>query len=335
LTNSTFTFYNASYFNTSYQVDLVSSRVYLGDNSSMYSTGGASTTINLSNSSKIVIGNGSQTSKSIFTVSGPTLNLYDQSTVALGNNNNVFYNWSNYNASPNTHANVAAQRSYSSSAAGSTMNCGGSNPHACSNPYLYGPATLSISGTVSGSVLPVVLVGFTAEMNGRNVQLNWNTKQEVNASHFEIERSADGSNWSRVGMVQAVGNSNMQSDYSFTDQAPLAGVNYYRLKMVDLDNRNGYTEIKVVRSGLVNKISYFPNPARDFVNVGLGDAAGVQVTVRLISQTGQVLQEKRAEAGNGATISLPIQQVPAGLYILSVTGADGSHESSKLMISRS
>jgi hypothetical protein len=333
LTSSTFTFYNASNFNTSYQVDLDASRVYLYDNSSMYSTGSASTTINLNGSSQIVIGNGSQTSKAIFTVSGPTVNMHRGSSIALGNDNNVYFNWAAYNTYNNNGNGVGGLATYSTSS--STLNCGGSYPHACASPFLYGPATLSTAGTVPGNPLPVVLVGFTAEMSGRNVQLNWNTKQEVNASHFEIERSADGNSWSKVGTVQAVGNSSMQSDYSFTDQAPLAGANYYRLKMVDLDNRNGYTEIKVVRSGLVNKISYFPNPARDFVNVGLGDAAGVQVTVRLISQTGQVLQEKRAEAGNGATISLPIQQVPAGLYILSVTGADGSHESSKLMISRS
>jgi len=338
LSGSTFTFNNASSFTTSYQVDLDASRVNLYENSSMKSTGSSTTEINLTKSSEIVIGNGSKTSNSGFTVSGPTVNIYKDSYVVLGNDNNYYYDWAAYNAyNNNGNGNGNANGDLVSySTASSTMNCGGSYPHACSGPYLYGPASLTVSGTVSGNVLPVVLVGFTAEKNNAGaIVLNWDTKMETNASHFEIERSANGSSWTTAGTVQAVGNSSVQSDYSFTDQDPLPAVNYYRLKMVDLDGRYGYTEIKVVRNGLVSKVSFFPNPARDYVNVGLGETSGVQVTVRLISQSGQVLQEKKAAAGAGATVTFPIREYATGLYILSVTGADGTHESSKLMISRS
>ena len=167
------------------------------------------------------------------------------------------------------------------------------------------------------------------------ITLNWNTTQEVNLSHFTIERSQDGNVWNSIANVSAKGNSSTQTDYTFTDANPSSGVNYYRLKMVDLDGRYGYTEIKVLRSSLTNTISFFPNPARDYVNVALGAASGTEVTVRLINQAGQVLQEKKAAAGNGTTISLPLQQYSSGLYILSVSANDGTHESSKLLISRS
>ena len=334
LGNSTFTFNDASSFTTSYQVNLTASRINLYDNSTMLSTGGSSTGINLVNSSKIVIGNGSQTSAATFTVSGPALTLYDQSSVSLGNNNNTYYNWSSYTTTPATTSNSSASKSYSTSS--STMNCGGSSPHACSNPTLYGPATMASGGTVSGSVLPVVLVGYTAELNNdKTITLNWNTAQETNASHFDIERSQDGTIWTVIGSVQAKGNSSTQTDYSYTDGHPASTVNYYRLRMVDLDGRYGYTEIKVLRTSLVSTISFFPNPARDYVNVALGETSGTEVTVRLINQAGQVLQEKKAAAGNGTTISLPLQQYATGMYILSVSASDGTHESSKLLISRS
>lgn len=334
LDNATFTFNNNASFTTSYKVDLTASQINLYDNSSMLATGSSATQISLINSSKIVVGNGSQASTAIITVSGPTLTLYDKSSLTVGNDNNVYYNWASYVTSPNIHANSNASNTYSTSSA--TINCGGSYPNACSNPALYGPVSLSSAGTTPGNALPVILTGFAVELNSNNTTTQtWKTMQEINFSHFNVERSQDGNSWNTIGTVQAKGNSATETDYSFTDQNPSAGVNYYRLKVIDLDGRYEYSEIKVLRNAQVNTISFFPNPARDYVNVALGEASGTQVTVRLINLAGMVLQERKAVAGNGTTISLPLQQCASGMYILSVSTADGKQESSKLLISRS
>jgi hypothetical protein len=271
------------------------------------------------------------TSTASYLVSGPTVDIYDNSSIVIGNNNNDYYSWGTFNTASSTTAGSASH-----STSGSTLNCGRSGQHSCSNPNLYGPAILSSGGTVSGNTLPVVLVGFTAAMNNNGtIILDWNTEIEENASHFEIEHSTDGSTWNTIGTVQAKGNSTTETDYSFVDQDPSAAVNYYRLKMVDLDNRFGFTEVKVIRSTLVSKISFFPNPARDYVNISLAESSASEVTIRLISQSGQILQEKKVASANGTTVTLPVQQYAAGFYILTVAGADGSHQSSKLMISRS
>src|ERR1700744_471105 len=182
LTNSNFTFNNGSSFTTSYEVDLSASNIYLYDNASMMSTGGPATLINLVNSSKIVIGNGSQLSTAIFTASGPTVRVSNNSSIAVGNQNNVYYNWASYNSS-------ATGAAYSTSSL--AMNCGAGYAHSCSNPSLYGPATLSSGGVTSGNTLPVVLVGFSAILNSdHTVTLSWNTQIESNFSHFTVERSA-------------------------------------------------------------------------------------------------------------------------------------------------
>lgn len=334
LTNSTFTFNNSSSFTTSYEVDLSASTIYLYDKASMTSTGGPATPINLVNSSQIVIGNGSQTSTAMFTVSGPTLNIYDKSSITVGNQSNVYYDWANYSYIPNVHANGNAAKSYSTNSL--NLNCGAGYAHSCSNPSLYGPATLNSGGVIPGNTLPVVLVGFSAILNSdHTVTLDWNTQMEVNFSHFTIERSADGENWTAIGTVQAKGNSSVQIDYSFTDEQPLTGTNYYRLMMVNLDNSYGYTEVKVLRTSVISKISFFPNPARDYVNVSLGGGSGTEVTVLLTSATGQLLQQKKAAAVAGTIVTFSVQNVAAGMYILSVIGADGSRESSPLLISRS
>jgi hypothetical protein len=298
----------------------------------MTSTGGSSTTISLISSSRIVIGNGSTTSSSIFTVSGPTLNLYDNSSVTAGNENNVYYNWADYNYQHNYNANSNSAKAYATS--GLNMNCGTGYAHSCSNPSLYGPATLS-SGVAPGSTLPVVLDGFTAVLNSSHtVTLDWNTQEEINFSHFTVQRSADGENWNAIGTVEAKGNSAVEIDYSFTDEQPLSGTNYYRLALVNLDNSNSYTEVKVLRTSAITQISFFPNPARDYVNISLGGVSGSPVTVLLTSAAGQLLEEKKAVTGSGSVVTFPVQNIAAGVYILSVIDADGSRESSPVLISK-
>jgi hypothetical protein len=135
--------------------------------------------------------------------------------------------------------------------------------------------------------------------------------------------------------VMAKGNSSVVTNYSFTDIQPLSGTNLYRLRMIDLDNSYGYTDIKVIRTSVVSSVSFFPNPAREYVNVSLGAGSGMQVVIRLINTAGQLLQEKTAVSGAGVIVSFPVGNYTPGLYILSVVGADGTRESRQLLISRS
>jgi len=332
LTGSTFTFNNTSYFNTSFQLDMISSTVNLYDNSTMYSTGGSNVPINLIGSSKIVIGNGSQTSSAAFTVSGPELILFDQSAVTIANQNNVYNNWANF-----TYRSLApAIPSKSYSTQNNNMACGSGYAHSCANPSVYGPVSLGSAGLVPGNPLPLVLDGFTALLNtDKSITLDWNTQMEINSSSIQIERSADGESWKAIGSVMAKGNSSVVTNYTFTDAQPLSGTNFYRLRMIDIDNSYAYSDVKVIRTSVVSKISFFPNPAREYVNVSLGVGSGTQVVIRLINPAGQLLQEKRAESGAGVVVSFPVGNYAPGLYILSAISADGTRESRQLLISRS
>lgn len=335
LTNSTFTFDNGSSIITTYEVDLNASRINLYDNSSMLSTGGASTSVNLTNNSQIAVGNGSQTSSASLMISGPALNIYDKSTIGLGNDNNTYFNWSSFTYYPSTSSSSHAAKSYSTLS--TTMNCGSGYPHACNMASVYGPASLNASGVIPVNTLPIVLDVFTAILNSdKTVGLSWNTLQETNSSHITIQRSADGENWEDLGTVQARGNSATETEYRFTDEHPLTGNNFYRLQLVDLDNSFNYSEVKVVRTSTIGNISFFPNPARDYVNVSLGSAVNVSetVTVRLISITGQVMQEQQTSASAGAVVSFRVNNYASGVYFLSVIRADGSQESRQLIISR-
>ncbi|HXD76430.1 MAG TPA: T9SS type A sorting domain-containing protein [Puia sp.] len=330
LTNAIFTFYNTSSLTTANSLSLTSSTIYLEDNTTMTSNGNFLTAIRLLDASRIVIGSGSLTSSASFTDNGPLLMVYDNSSVAVANQNNVYYNSSDYLYQQNASASIFTARIYSSS--GLNLNCGGGYAHACSSPSLYGPATVA-SGVTSGAVLPIVLDGLTAELNANHtISLRWNTQMEMNFSHFTIQRSADGANWEDIGTVQAKGNSSVRVDYDYTDEQPLTGTNYYRLALVNLDDTYTYSDVKVLQEARITKVSFYPNPARDFVNVSIGGEKAGQVRVLLTSIGGQLMQEKTAAAGNGQVVSFPIRDLSAGMYVLSVVHADGTLESSPVMI---
>jgi len=196
---------------------------------------------------------------------------------------------------------------------------------------LTGPIVLTAFGD-----LPIVLSAFTAQMDNKAVDLRWTTSLEINSDHFAVQRSTDaGAHWNVLGTVAAHGSSTLTVDYSFTDATPAAGSNEYRLQLVDRDGKYAYSGVKTVRTGLVSSMSIYPNPARDYVNITLGAGeASASVSIRLISQSGQLLLEKKVDNAGGTTVSLPVSGYPQGNYLILVTGTDGAQQVSKLLISK-
>jgi hypothetical protein len=194
---------------------------------------------------------------------------------------------------------------------------------------LTGPVTLSSSGT-----LPIILNNFNAVLNKSDVELSWETAVEVNSDHFALQRlNAAATDWETIATLKAKGNSSTTVQYSFLDETPHAGVNEYRIKSVDRDGKFAISEIKVIHLGALD-VKVFPNPASDYVNVNLSSTAtGVQ-TIRLVTQAGQLLAERKVDNGAGTIVSMPVNSYPQGNYLIIVTGSDGTRQVSKLFISR-
>ena len=318
--NSTFTFSNTSeLFNNGGTLTISASTLNFNDSSYFLANAGP---VNLENSTEVLIGNGATTSKAYIKMNGPSLNAYDNSGIVLGNDNNYYFNWSPY---------TAASTNTSISTYPNTLNCGGTNPNSCQSPMVYGPATINASGLGTFTILPVSLSGFAAELTGREVALSWTTEQETNSNYFSVERSQNGSTWEEIGTVAAKGNSSTVSQYGFTDKTPLSGVNYYRLKMVNIDNSFNYSGVQIVRTTAVKEISFFPNPATTTVNVSLESTENA-TSIELMNISGQVLTAKRISGANGTTISLDVTQYARGIYIVRVINADGSSTTSKLAV---
>lgn len=117
---------------------------------------------------------------------------------------------------------------------------------------------LDITATM-GMVLSPVHTFSVREEPANKVLLQWQTSSETDVARFEVLRSGDGTTFSSIGQVTAVGNSTTTSRYNFTDQTPLPGINYYQVKMVKSNNAESYTDVQSIFLAAWNTTNIYYN----------------------------------------------------------------------------
>jgi hypothetical protein len=168
------------------------------------------------------------------------------------------------------------------------------------------------------SPLPVELVSFDAVLvNERQVAVSWQTASEFNSSYFEVQRSADGENWSVLGTVAAQGNSQSTIDYVLLDNAPLSGVSYYRLKQVDLNGDFHLSDIRSVNnSPKVNQVKIYPNPTdKGLVTIVSNEPIS---SLFVYDAFGKVVFETQLDSDD--TYLLDTQTFESGMYWINLNG---------------
>lgn len=176
------------------------------------------------------------------------------------------------------------------------------------------------------SPLPVELVRFDAQPEGRQVSVTWQTASEFNSSHFEVLQSTDGENWSSVGRVSAQGNSTETTDYQLFDENPASGISYYQLKQVDQNGSFHLSEIRSVNNGSkINRVKIYPNPA-DKGLVTLASDEPIRV-LSVYDALGKVVFETTVNAEEAYL--LDTQSFESGMYWVSL---NNSGEKYKLIV---
>ena len=107
-------------------------------------------------------------------------------------------------------------------------------------------------GGEGGGVLPVTLSNFDATLNDGVVNIVWTTQSEIDNDYFTVERAKDAIEYENVVEVLGAGNSIVRIDYSATDEEPLYGTSYYRLKQVDYDGTFSYSDIVSIENNYTN-----------------------------------------------------------------------------------
>lgn len=174
----------------------------------------------------------------------------------------------------------------------------------------------------NGTLLPINLLSFNGKRVGKDNLLQWSTAQETNSRHFEIENSKDNSVFSMIGKVAAKGNSSIQSNYSFVHNNPVAGVNYYRLKLVDLDGKFSYSKIVAIRGDGtgVTLNTVYPNPFRDKIELAITTNSAGKANLLIYDLSGKLVLSREAILVKGLNV-IPLtglDKLSSGTYFLDV-----------------
>ncbi|NJL76689.1 MAG: T9SS type A sorting domain-containing protein [Saprospiraceae bacterium] len=164
-----------------------------------------------------------------------------------------------------------------------------------------------------GTTLPVELLSFKGHSLGESVKLEWHTASEVNNRGFEVERSTDGKSWKAIGFVAGNGTTLEAQNYTFLDEQPAAGINYYRLQQVDFDGAFEYSEIVVVNfelGGVKDELMVYPNPTNGTFQVQLPQA---NARLQLYNAQGSLVKSFIAADKN---FTINIADLASGIYLL-------------------
>ena len=181
------------------------------------------------------------------------------------------------------------------------------------------------------NALPVKLTSLTATKKDQTILIQWNVESESGMQKYEVERSVDGNNFSKVGIVAAKNYGTGQ--YSWTDNNPSPGNNYYRIASVSKDGQIAYSAIvNVVMGKVFESISIFPNPvANGIINLQFSNQPQGNYSVRLFNSLGQILvSENISHAGNN-TETIHCKTLSKGIYNLEIKKPDGTTEVLKVL----
>ena len=184
-----------------------------------------------------------------------------------------------------------------------------------------GPCTGPVSFCGTG-VLPIRLLYFTATLENDHSILRWATDMEKNFDHFEVQRSiSNGLNFETIGEVQGAGyNTVTLQEYNYIDPTPQIGINYYRLKAVDLDGTFEYAGIAAVIYNGVKKFEVYPNPSSaEQISFVTNFSPSEEDRIVLISSTGKLILDKQVSGMHERAIKESLQ---SGIYFLRYTSRD-------------
>ena len=157
--------------------------------------------------------------------------------------------------------------------------------------------------------LPLTLLSFTALPVDNGVSVKWLTADEINVSHFDVERSKDGVAFTKIGAVNAVSVSST-NNYAYVDATPQNGINYYRLRMIDIDGRFEFSKIVSVKLNNAQAVRVFPVPAQSTITVQFAEQFR---KLEIVDISGRTLLRKNITQQNE---EINISTLAKGIYFI-------------------
>lgn len=186
--------------------------------------------------------------------------------------------------------------------------------------------------------LPIELLSFTALAVKKEILLSWVTSSEIDASHFEVERSGENLVFEYLDELDAIGNSNEETNYELLDHSPLKGVSYYRLKQIDNNGEFKYSKIIAVNFKKKDEhkpnLLIYPNPIIDKTTLQFNNFTDKEIVFSVYTVSGILILQQTINLSNGNGVYefiLPTRMV-SGSYIITVEGLETKAKVSRKLI---
>ncbi|MCZ2222658.1 MAG: T9SS type A sorting domain-containing protein [Chitinophagales bacterium] len=186
---------------------------------------------------------------------------------------------------------------------------------------------------VTGGAMPITLGEFTGKKENNKNILSWNTLSEMNNKGFELQRSANGSEFTTIAFIATKaenGTSSSEIKYSYSDKASVTNT-YYRLKQIDKDGKTSYSGIVLIKGEKPNRfelVNIYPNPAKERLSVTVTAPKAVQATLTITDMTGKVVMQQNNQLAVGENnISINVAALNTGNYIIKLSCANGCESS--------
>ncbi len=180
-----------------------------------------------------------------------------------------------------------------------------------------GPYAVTLSPVTT---VPVKLVSFTAEKKSAVSNLvKWSTAEELSVERYQVQRSTDGKNFTDLsGASQLARNSSVNTTYDFTDGAPVAGLNFYRIKIFEKNGHFTQSNVAVVNNKRSSSaiIKVFPNPAVDFLYVETKATAAGKAIISIVNAAGETMSSKEYILNNQPVFTLDVRTLARGKYFV-------------------
>lgn len=198
------------------------------------------------------------------------------------------------------------------------------------NTCAYNDGTQTMISVIKcGVVLAANFTQFNGKLVSRKAFLNWSAFNEQNLSRYEIEKSTDGINFSRIGAEDAL--NILDASYNFTDPVDVNGNTYYRLKMIDQNGLYKYSSIVLISSGLSFAVNNLLNPIKNVINVDVIAPKEGPLNLTIYNSTGQFVKTIQLTMLKGLNnLVIDHIDIPNGIYILSI-GFDNEFIKRKLV----
>ena len=172
-----------------------------------------------------------------------------------------------------------------------------------------------------GAALPITLLAFNGYIKDNYGQLEWSTSAEYNNKGFELEKSYDGVNFTKIAFIPGAGTSSVLQQYQYQDKTRMVNIQYYRLKQIDTDQRAVYSNTVALKLTNKNNLELLSvtNPFYTSINMIFSKPPEDVVAIQLFDASGRMLYSTAKVPGTTPIMELTLPALfSAGSYILKI-----------------